>query len=520
MNAQLHRQLAVKDQALAMAEMKVLALQQELRLARIAKYGNRSETLSDLQLELLDIEPGVSSDEVAGESEHGPLASPDQGKQAESANKSQDKRRKHPGRQKLPSHLPREEQIIACSAEQCTCGQCGQQRQLIGYEETEVLDVRPAQYFVRVIKREKRACKQCAEQGVRTAGVPERIAPKSLLSDHFIIDLVVGKYCESLPIYRQQVMLRRDGGVEIALSTLNDAMMCVGELLIPMVGVMKRDLLAGRYIQADETPVGVQTHEKSGRNHQAYFWQYGAPGKGVVFDFRMGRDRDGPRQFLGQFEGLLQTDGYQAYARVGGPKITHACCLAHARRKFIDAVKLNKNDADSARIVTRIDELFAIDREAREKDMNQAQRDALRQHRAPCQLEQLRADLLEIQKKALPKSTAGQAANYTLSLWSKLTLFLKHPELELSNNLAENSMRPIAIGRKNWLHLGSKQAGPKIAAIFSVVESCRRRGIDPLAYLRDVLTRLPKMLNSEVVSITPEAWAKAQRQPSELKLAS
>lgn len=506
-NAQLHRQLAVKDQALAMAEMKVLALQQELRLVRIAKYGNRSETLSDLQLELLDLEPGVSSDEVAGEGEHGPLAGPDQGKQAESANKPQDKRRKHPGRQKLPSHLPREEQIIACSAEQCTCGQCGQQKQLIGYEETEVLDVRPAQYFVRVIKREKRACKQCAEQGVRTAGAPERIAPKSLLSDHFIIDLVVGKYCESLPIYRQQVMLRRDGGVEMALSTLNDAVMCVGELLIPMVGVMKRDLLAGHYIQADETPVGVQTHEKSGSNHQAYFWQYGAPGKGVVFDFRMGRDRDGPRQFLGQFEGLLQTDGYQAYASVGGPKITHACCLAHARRKFIDAVKLNKNDVDSARIVTRIDELFAIDREAREKNMNPAQRDALRQDRAPCLLEQLRADLLEIQKKALPKSTAGQAANYTLSLWTKLTLFLKHLDLELSNNLAENSMRPIAIGRKNWLHLGSKQAGPKIAAIFSVVESCRRLGVPIRRYLADVLPGLADRSIHNLADLTPGAYA-------------
>lgn len=172
--------------------MKVLALQQELRLARIAKYGNRSERLSDLQLELLDLEPGVSSDEVASESERGSLAGPDQAKQAEPANKPQDKqRRKHPGRQKLPGHLARVEQIIACSAEQCTCGQCGKQTQVIGYDETEVLDVRPAEYFVRVIKREKRACKQCAEQGVRTAGAPERIASKSLLSDQFIIDLVV-----------------------------------------------------------------------------------------------------------------------------------------------------------------------------------------------------------------------------------------------------------------------------------------------------------------------------------------
>lgn len=507
-NAQLHRQLAVKDQALAMAEMKVLALQQQLRLARIAKYGTRSETLSDLQLELLDLEPGVSSDEVAAESEHGPLAGSDQAQQAESANKPQDKqRRKHSGRQKLPSHLARVEQIIACSAEQCTCGQCGRQTQVIGYEESEVLDVRPAEYFVRVIKREKRACKQCAEQGVRTAGAPERIAPKSLLSDQFIIDLVVGKYCESLPIYRQQVRLSRDGDVEIALSTLNDAVMWVGELLIPMVGVMKRDLLAGHYIQADETPVGVQTHEKSGRNHQAYFWQYGSPGKGVVFDFRMGRDRDGPKQFLGQFEGLLQTDGYQAYAKVGGPKITHACCLAHARRKFVDAVKLNQNDIASARIVARMDELFAIDREAREKNMDQQQRDALRQDRAPRLLEQLRTDLLEIQKKALPKSTVGQAAHYALSLWSKLTLFLKHPELEVSNNLAENSMRPIAIGRKNWLHLGSQQAGPKIAAIFSVVESCRRLGVPIRKYLADVLPGLANRSIHHLGDLTPAAYA-------------
>jgi transposase len=175
-------------------------------------------------------------------------------------------------------------------------------------------------------------------------------------------------------------------------------------------------------------------------------WQYGSPGKGVVFDFRMGRDGDGPRQFLGEFEGLLQTDGYQGYNKVGGPKMTHACCLAHARRKFVDAVKVNSKDTDSARIVALMDDLFAIDREACEQNLDHAQRDALRQDRAPRLLEQLRAALLALQKKVLPKSTAGQAANYTLSLWSKLTLFLKHPELELSNNLAENSMRPIAMG--------------------------------------------------------------------------
>jgi transposase len=507
-NAQLHRQLAHIDQALALAEMKIRALEERLRLERIAKYGKRSETLSDLQLELLDFEPGVTSEEVAAESGREPIKAPSEDKQEESADKTQNKSRpKHPGRQTLPSHLARVEQIVVCTAEECTCGQCGHQTEVIGHEEAEVLDVRPAEYFVTVLKREKRACRQCQENGVRTAAVPERITAKSLLSDRVIIDIVVGKHCESLPLYRQQAMLRRDAGVEIALSTLVDAVMRVGELLIPITGAIKRDLLAGTYLQADETPVGVQTHDKRGSNHQAYLWQYGTPGKGVVFDFRMGRDGDGPKQFLGQFEGLLQTDGYQGYNKVGGPRMTHACCLAHARRKFVDAVKLNAKDTDSARIVAWMDELFAIDREAGEKNMDHAQRDAMRQDRAPRPLEQLRTDLLALQKKALPKSAAGQAANYTLSLWNKLTLFLKYPELELSTNLAENSMRPIAIGRKNWLHIGSKEAGPKIAAIFSVVESCRRLGVPIRKYLAHVLPGLANRSIQGLAELTPTAYA-------------
>jgi transposase len=500
-NAQLRQQLE-------QAELKIRVLEERLRLERIARYGKRSETLSDLQLQLLDLEPGVSSEEVAAESEREPVPPATEDKQAESANKPQAAPgRKHPGRQKLPSHLARVEQVVPCTGGQCQCTQCGAQTQVIGYEETEVLDVRPAEYFVTVIKREKRACAECPEQGVSTAAAPERIVAKSLLSDQVIIDLVVNKYCESLPLYRQQAVLRRDGGVEIARSTLDDAVMRVGELLLPIAAAMKRDLLAGRYLQADETPVGVQTHDQRGRNHQAYLWQYGSPGKGVVFDFRMGRDGRGPKQWLGDFDGLLQTDGYQGYSKVGGPNMVHACCLAHARRKFVDAVKLNPMDADSVRIVAAMDELFAIDREAKEKNMNHAQRGALRQSRAPQLLEQLRIDLLALQKKALPKSTAGQAANYTLSLWSKLTLFLNYPELELSTNLAENSMRPIALGRKNWLHLGSKEAGPKVAAIFSVVESCRRLGVPIRTYLASVLPGLANRSIQSLTQLTPGAYA-------------
>ena len=496
------QQLARKDQALALAEVKIKVLEERLRLDRIARYGKRSETLSDLQLELLDLEPGVSSEEVKAESEREPLKA-----QTPQDKPSSIPRRKHPGRQELPSHLERIEQIVACTPEQCNCGKCGKQTTVIGYDETEVLDVRPAEYYVKVIRREKRACRDCEEQGVQTAPVPERIVAKSVLSDQVIIEAVINKYCASLPLYRQQAIIKRDAGVEIALSTLNDGVLRVGELLIPISTAMKREVLAGTYIQADETPIGVQTHDKRGRNHQGYMWQYGSPGKGVVFDFRMGREGEGPKQFLGNFNGLLQTDGYKGYNHVGGPKMVHACCLAHARRKYVDAVKVNANDQESARIVALMDELFAIDRQAREQNLGHAERNALRQERAPKLLEQLRVTALALKKTALPKSAVGQAANYTLSFWSKLTVFLKHPELELSTNLAENSMRPIAIGRKNWLHLGSKEAGPKIAAIFSVVESCRRLNIPTRNYLACVLPGLANRSIRSLAELTPVAYA-------------
>lgn len=516
--AQLQRQLDAQTRELDYARLKIQVLEERLRKQRIEKYGKHSETLSDLQQELLDLEPGVSSEEVEAESEREPLAAPAEDKQQDHTQKS---RKKHPGRNELPLHLKRVDQIIACSAEQCVCGQCGKQTSVIGYEETEVLDVRPAEYFVRVMTREKRACKSCEVQGVQTAAAVERILPKSVLSDNVIVDLIVSKYCDAKPIYRQQATMRRDAGIELALSTLDDAVMNAGELLIPIAAAMKRELLAGSYIQADETPVGVQTHDKRGRNHQSYLWQYGSPGKNgipadksssvgcgsVVFDFRMGRDREGPKLFLGNFEGLLQTDGYKVYDKVGGPRIVHAACWSHARRKHVDAVKVNAKDAESARVVALMDELFAIDRQAREKQISHAERHSLRQEHAPGLLDKLRAQLLAIQKTALPKSVAGQAANYTLSLWSKLTLFLKHPELELSNNLAENSMRPVAIGRRNWLHLGSKEAGPKIAAIFSVVESCRRLNIPIRRYLADVLPGLANRSIQSLASLTPAAYA-------------
>jgi transposase len=480
------------------SKLKIQVLEEKLRLQRIAKYGPGSEKLSNLQLELLEFEPGVSNTEVAAESEREALPPTAEKK----------KRRKHPGRQTLPADLPRVERVIACTPEQCVCGGCGSDTKVIGYEVSEVLEVKPAEYYVQVTKRQKRACQKCEEQGVAMAPLPVRIIAKSLVSDRIIIDTIVGKYADHNPLYRQSVIFLRDAGIDISRATMCGWVMTVGEMLAPVVGVMRRELLAASYIQADETTVDVQTHDGRGKNHQAYLWQYGSPGASTVFDFRMGRGREGPAHFLGNFEGILQTDGYVSYVRgVGGPKMVHAACWSHARRKFVDAIKLNKLDAASISIVERMDELFAIDARRDEK-MDHAARHALRQQEAPPLLDKIHAQILELSKKVLPKSAAGEACSYTDNLWKKLTCFLEYPELELSNNLAENSMRGVALGRKNWIHIGSQQAGPRVAAILSVVESCRRLKVHVRDYLNDILPGLADKPIQQVADLTPAAWIK------------
>ena len=283
--------------------------------------------------------------------------------------------------------------------------------------------------------------------------------------------------------------------------------MRVGELLIPVVEAMRRDLLKARYLQADETTVPVQMRDGRGSDHQAYLWQYGIPKGETVFEFQMGRGREGPAKFLRDWEGILQTDGYQAYNGIGGPKLVHVGCWAHARRKFVDAVKVNPKDLRAVTMVVRMDALFTIDRDARERGLSAGERQESRREFAPEWVAQIREGCHEILREVLPKSTVGQAAQYTLNEWTKLTRCLEYEEVELSNNLAENSMRPVALGRKNWLHVGSEKSGPKVAAILSVVESCRRLAISVKDYLADVLPGMDRRKISEVALLTPGRWA-------------
>jgi len=488
-----NRELRWAHLKIEVQQVEIRTLEERLRRQRIQILGPHSETMSDLQLELLaEEEPGVTSEEVEAEARRERLVQ-----------KPAQERKPHPGRRELPENLPRVEQVISCA--EANCNSCGAETSLIGYDESEQLDHEPARWFVRVVKREKRACGKCS--AVAMAELEPRIVDKGLASDRVVIDTVVAKYCDHLPLYRQEAMLEREAGVEIPRATLDGWVMRVGELLQPVAEAMRTDLLRASYLQADETTVPVQMHDKRGADHQAYLWQYGKPGGETVFDFQMGRGRDGPKKFLKSWEGILQTDGYQAYDHIGGEKLVQVGCWAHARRKFVEAVKVNPQDGEAIKMVTRMDALFVVDRQARQQALSAEQRLALRREHALPWATEIHDECVTLRASVLPKSALGQALTYTLNMWPKLRRCFDYGEVELSNNLVENSMRPVALGRKNWLHVGSAQSGPKVAAILSVVESCRRLGVPVKEYLLAVLPGLARRKLSEVANLTPVRWA-------------
>ena len=483
--------------------LEVKLLKEAIRLLRLKQYGAKSEQLSDAQLALLDLEPGVSREEVA----------------AEAALPAQEKKlvrgaTPH-GRSPLPAHLPRVEEIIPVPAEDRHCATCGCPKCALGHDVTEVLDLKPVELFVRVIKREKLACPAHPENGVSTGPVGERIVPGGKLSDAFIVDVLLKKYQLHQPLYRQSQALLRDAQVAVSGSTLGDAVLAAGALLLPVNAAQRMELLARDYLQADETPVGVQSEQAPpGQNHRAWQWQYSAPGGPVVFDFQMSRGRAGPKTFLKDFKGILQTDAYGAYDSVVTDAMIHAGCWAHVRRKFHDAHQLDPANAAARDILERIGRLYAVEKQAREQKLSAAARLALRQQHSVAEVSALKERMQAIRTEVLPGSQLAKACDYALRIWPRLEVFLTNGQVEVDTNLAENAMRAIALGRKNWLHIGDEKAGPKIAAILSVLATCQRLGIQAREYLLDVLPKLGETTTSQVKNMTPQAWLRARQQTS------
>ena len=489
-NARLRRLLELKDE--------------QIKLLNWRLFGPKHEQLSSAQMALLLTEVSVSSGEVQTEAQWPPA------QKEVSLPKAKPPRARHPGREPLPAHLERREVILPCAPQDCQCARCGAARPVIGYDTREELVCEPAKFHVRVIKREKRGSHCLPEQGVVTAPAPAQIVPKSKLANELVIEVVIQKFQQHVPVYRQCAAWATEQHLPLSRRTVNSALLAVGELLVPVVRAQARELLAGGYVQADETPVPCQTGERTGRHHRAYVWEYSAPGGVVVFDFRMSRGRDGPREFLRGFRGTLQCDGYAAYDDLG-EGVVYAGCLSHARRTFVDAGKVAPHDPRPPAVVARFGEIYGVERAARAAQLDAAQRLALRQQQSAPLMAALQDHLVSLRQSLAPGGVLAKACDYTLNQWTRLEVFLRDGRLEVDNNWCEGAMRPLALGRKNWLHIGSAAAGPKVVAIAAIVETCRRLDLNLRRYLQDVLPKLGAWPINRVGELTPTAWKRTQR---------
>jgi transposase len=475
---------------------------EQIRLLNLQKWGPKAEKLSDGQLALLPGELLVMAQEIEQEA--------NQPEEARKLPRAKKPRGPHPGRESLPEHLERRETIIPCAPQDCACTKCGQPRPIIGYDEREELGCEPAKFFVQVIKREKRGSHCHEEQGVAVAAAPGQIVPKGKLSNDFIIEALAAKFQQHTPIYRQCAVLAEEQGIFLSRQTVNEAILAAGQLLIPVVQAQARELLKNDYIQADETTVPCQTEEKKGKNHRAYIWEFSQPGGLVVFDFQMGRSRRGPAEFLKSFKGKVQCDGYSAYAKLG-PDIKYVACMAHIRREFMNASKVTPKDPLPVEVLFQIGLLYEIERQARSEQLSAEARLGLRHQKSQPILRALHQRIMAIRQAINPGGTLAKACNYALGQWSRMEEYLKDGQIEIDNNWCEGAMRPIALGRKNWLHVGSQEAGPKLAAIMSIVETCRRLDIQLRLYLRSVLPKLGAWPINRVGELTPANWKAAQK---------
>lgn len=399
-----------------------------------------------------------------------------------------------PVRQALPSHLPRE--VVVIEPEEDTAG-----LRKIGEEVTETLDYRPAKLVVMRRVRPKYVDPKAEERGVVIADLPPRPLEKGMAEAALLAHVAIEKYADHLPIYRQVQRFKRQG-ITIAESTLGGWIATTADLLGPLYDALRREVVASGYIQADETPIPVQDQNKKGTTHRGYYWVYHAPAPGlVVMDYQQGRSRAGPAAWLDGYKGALQSDGYRAYEHFDGlPGITGYGCWAHARRYFFEA---KDNDAARAEYALReIKKLYAIERELAGSEP-EARREA-RHERAVPVLDVFRVWLEA--NRGLPKSPWGKAVNYALARWEKLTRYTKDGHIEIDNNLVENAIRPIALGRKNYLFAGSHDTARRAAVIYSLLATCKKHDVNPQTWLADALARIPTHPHKQVADLLPHHW--------------
>jgi transposase len=413
-----------------------------------------------------------------------------------------DKPKAHPGRMKLPDHLRRETIILKPEADVTGLTK-------IGEEVTEILDYIPPELYVRQYIRPKYAAPLSdGFSTVITASLPGRMMEKCMAGEGLLAQMIVDKYVDHLPINRQLQRYERMG-VHIAQSTSNDWFRTTLNHLSSLYEAHKRLTLAIGYLGADETPIKVLDEDKKGATHKGFYWVYhNSEQKLILFDYRPGRGREGPDDILQDFQGYLQTDGYSAYEDFGKrPGIVLMHCMAHARRKFIDALQNDSALAEHA--LNLFGELYAVERKIKEAGLSGDAVVALRQQEAAPVLTTLHVWMQEEYPKIqLKKSPIAQAMAYCLPRWEKLCIYTTDAKLQIDNNCVENAIRPVAIGRKNYLFAGSHEAAQRAAMIYSLLATCKLHGINPYEWLRDVLQRMHLYTTGNIEALLPQNWVK------------
>jgi transposase len=414
---------------------------------------------------------------------------------------------------RIPAHLPVVEEVIDPEPVKA----CPQAWRCIGEEVTEQLDYEPAHFFKRRIVRRKYARRD------HPFAAPI-LAPLCTLQDRciaapgLIAAIIVGKYVDHLPLYRQEQIFATRHQVMIPRQTMAQWMGLAADWLRLIYEHIRTGVLGGGYVQVDETPIEY-LEPGHGQTKLGYLWTCARPGGDTVFTWHVSRAAACLESIIpGSFRGTVQSDGYAAYATfarkhnaaAGNQAITLAGCWAHARRGFFEARESAPRTCGW--VLHQIALLYRIEAHLRACHAGCKLREAVRASHSVPILRRIHAALKRIRGRYLPQSAPGKAITYTLELWSALERFVTDGRIEIDNNGVENAIRPTAIGKKNWLFVGAAHAGERGAILYTIVESCRRRGIDPQAYLRDVLTRLPKLITSQIPEVTPEAWAKVRRQ--------
>jgi transposase len=493
--AELTRQLEQCLQALKESRRENALLRQKIDLLVKRVFGASSEQLDKNQLELLMQLPASSTVEAI-------VAAPEK----ERAGRSRKERTP-----RFAEHLPVVEEVldpepVKAQPEQWRC---------IGQEISEQLDYEPGRFLRRRVVRRKYVHKTNPDRAPLIAPLPERLLDRSLPAPGLLAHIVVGKYCDHLPLYRQEQIYAQRHGVHLPRQSLTRWVELAAHWLKPIYEQIRTGVMGGGYVQVDETPVDYLA-PGNGKTKQGYLWTCSRPGGDVFYRWETSRAAACLDNIIPvHFSGTVQCDGYSGYrsfAHGRNGTVELAGCWAHVRRRFHEALESAPKIAGW--VLRQIQHLYRVEARLREQKAGPQLRAAVRAHESQPIVQRLERALIRLKSKGrhLPQSLLGIAMDYALGQWPTLDVYLGDGRVEIDNNLVENAIRPTALGKKNWLFMGDADAGERGAIIYTVIESCRRRGVDPYTYLKDVLTRLPKMTNHQIPEVTPAAWANTSLQ--------